>query len=77
MIVEKSSLPRTSSIEIDLTGPEGNAFCVMGHARKIAKKLQYDKGKIDQLMKEMMSGDYEHLVDTFEKEFGDFVVLYR
>ena len=24
---------------IDLTGPEGNAFCLMGYARKFARQL--------------------------------------
>jgi hypothetical protein len=30
-----------------------------------------------QIQSEMMSGDYENLVNTFDKYFGDFVTLYR
>ena len=63
-----------STIEIDLTGPDGNAFVLIGTAGKLAKQLGLDKAKIQA---EMMAGDYEHLVATFDKHFGSFVTLYR
>jgi hypothetical protein len=63
-----------SGIEIDLTGPDGNAFVLIGMANKLAKQLGLDK---DNIQKEMMSGNYEHLVNTFDKHFGNFVTLYR
>jgi hypothetical protein len=61
-------------IEIDLTGPDGNAFVLIGTAAKLARQLGLD-GKA--IQKEMMKGDYEHLVNTFDKHFGHFVTLYR
>jgi hypothetical protein len=61
-------------IEIDLTGPNGNAFYLIGTANNLAKQLGLDKAKIQT---EMMSGDYEHLVNTFDTHFGHFVTLYR
>ncbi len=61
-------------IEIDLTGPQGNAFFLIGTANNLAKQLGLDTKKI-QL--EMMGGDYENLVKTFDKYFGKFVILYR
>jgi hypothetical protein len=64
----------TFGIEIDLTGPNGNAFYLIGAANNLAKQLGLD-GKAIQA--EMMSGDYEHLVETFDKNFGHFVTLYR
>jgi hypothetical protein len=63
-----------STIEIDLTGPDGNAFFLIGTASKLAKQLGLDADKIKA---EMMSGDYENLVNTFDKHFGHFVTLYR
>ena len=60
--------------EIDLTGPDGNAFALMGHAKKYARQLEIDSKPI---IKDMMSGDYEHLLEVFEKHFGSFVTLYR
>jgi hypothetical protein len=61
-------------IEIDLTGPDGNAFVLLGMAARFAKQLGLD-GKAIQA--EMMSGDYENLVNAFDKNFGHFVTLYR
>ena len=61
-------------IEIDLTGPDGNAFVLIGMASRLAKQLGLD-GKAIQA--EMMKGNYEHLVNTFDKHFGHLVTLYR
>jgi hypothetical protein len=61
-------------IEIDLTGPDGNAFVLIGTAGNLAKQLGLD-GKA--IRTEMMAGDYENLVNVFDKHFGDFVTLYR
>jgi hypothetical protein len=68
------SKKQKSGIEIDLTGPDGNAFVLIGKASNLAKQLGLDK---DAIQKEMMSGDYEHLISVFDKHFGEFVTLYR
>jgi len=70
----KSKDEMSKNIEIDLNGPEGNAFALMGYARGYAKQLGIDGDKI---VDDMMSGDYEHLVDVFDENFGSFVTLYR
>ena len=57
-----------------MTGPDGNAFMLIGRASNLAKQLGLDSKAIQA---EMMSGDYEHLVNTFDKHFGHFVTLYR
>ena len=59
---------------IDLTGPDGNAFVLMGTAVNLAKQLGKD-GKA--IREEMMAGDYEHLLSVFDREFGHFVILER
>lgn len=61
-------------VEIDLTGPDGNAYALMAHAIRFAKQLDLD-GK--EITKEMTEGDYEHLLEVFEKYFGEYVILYR
>ena len=68
---------RQGKIEIDLTGPEGNAFVLMGYAQQYGKQLEWDKEKQDEVRKEMTSGDYENLIQVFDKYFGDFVDLMR
>ena len=59
-------------IVIDLTGPEGNAFCLMGYANKFARQLGLDS---KQIVNEMRSGDYENLLKVFDSYFGDYVIL--
>ena len=59
---------------IDLTGPQGNAFFLMGLVGQYARKLGLDG---DQIITEMKSGDYENLVAVFDHYFGDYVILER
>jgi hypothetical protein len=72
MVIRKKA--DTGPIVIDLTGPQGNAYVLLGYAREYAKQLGRDPGPITE---EMMSGDYENLVEVFDREFGSFVVLER
>ena len=72
----RSKQPK-SEIVIDLTGPDGNAFALMGYANRFAKDLDYSKQEIEDLMKKMQSGDYENLLKVFDDEFGEFVILER
>jgi len=65
---------KETGIEIDLTGPDGNAFFLLGTAGRLAKQLGLDSKNIQT---EMMGGNYEHLVNTFDRHFGHFVTLYR
>jgi hypothetical protein len=53
MIKDKKEI----GIQIDLTGPDGNSFMLIGRAINLAKQLGLD-GKAIQT--EMMKGDYEH-----------------
>lgn len=70
-IVEK---PRTNGIEIDLTGPQGNAFYLLGTAKKLANQLGLDS---KQILSQMQSGDYENLLQVFDNNFGSVVTLYK
>ena len=75
-IKKKNEKPR-GPIEIDLTGENSNTFVLMAYAKNLAKQLGYVKDKSDEIIKEMMSGDYENLLAVFDREFGEFVILYR
>tara|TARA_R110002012_G_scaffold107446_1_gene249359 strand:+ start:1015 stop:1233 length:219 start_codon:yes stop_codon:yes gene_type:complete len=72
MIREKRQRP--NQIIIDLTGPDGNAFALMAIGKKLARKMGLDENKI---LKEMMKGDYENLLEVFDSYFGSFVILER
>ena len=71
-MIRTKQAPR--EIIIDLTGPDGIAFVLMGTAVNLAKQLGKD-GKA--IREEMMAGDYEHLLSVFDREFGDYVILER
>jgi hypothetical protein len=71
MILEK---PPHSPITIELSGPQGNAYYLLGTASNLAKQLGLDGKKIQS---EMMSGDYENLLQVFDSYFGSIVTLYR
>lgn len=57
---------------INVSGPQGNAFYILGRAKHYAKLKGLDWPAIQ---KDMMSGDYAHLLDVFEKHFSDEVRL--
>lgn len=59
---------------IDLTGPDGNAFVLMSYAKNFARQLDLDH---KQIIDEMRNGDYEHLLEVFDKYFGEYVILER
>lgn len=71
-------MPQTRSkmrkFKIDLCSEEGNAFVLMGYAKRFCKEKGVDP---DPIIEEMMSDGYEHLIEVFEREFSDFAVLYK
>lgn len=73
MIKSREEMPNRS-LEIDLSGPQGNAFFLLGTAKKIGKQLGKD---VNSIIEEMTTGDYEYLLEVFEREFGEYVTLYR
>ena len=76
MIRCKSEKPQ-QKMEIDLTGPEGNAFVLMGYAKRWGRQLGYSEHRIECLIDEMKLTTYEGLLHTFDREFGHFVTLWR
>lgn len=68
---------KPNKIEIDLTGPDGNAFVLIGIAQKLAKQLNYQPDSRGKLTAEMMSGDYENLLKVMEMHFGEYIIMWR
>ena len=69
--------PRTSPIEVDLTGPQGNAYYLLGLASNLSRQLRYDTHRTELILDEMKLSDYEGLLHTFDREFGLLVTLWR
>ena len=60
--------------KIDLTGPDGNAYVLLGIASDYARKLKLNW---EEIKGEMTSKDYGNLIRVFDKYFGDYVNLYK
>lgn len=74
MIRAKKPRRNSSQIVIDLDGPDGNAFALLGNARHWSKQLGLDW---DIIHKEATSGDYEHLLKVLDSYFGKHVIFER
>lgn len=59
---------------IDLNGPDGNAYFIIGTVKKVAE----DKG-LDwkEIVTRLTSGDYQNILNIVEEEFGDDIILCR
>ena len=67
--------PMTPKNVINLDGPDGNAFSLMGSAKYLAREVGYSHDEIDTMITKMTSGDYKKLVKTFDEYFDGYVVL--
>lgn len=72
-MIEPRSKMTNRPIEIDLTGPEGNAFVLMGKVQSWCKQAGIDH---EPVIADMMSGDYDHLLSVIERYFPS-VIMYR
>jgi hypothetical protein len=61
--------------EIDLRGPDGNAYALMGYASLFGKQLGLTHDEIQGITNRMMEGDYDNLIKVFDEEFGEYVDL--
>ena len=74
MAIKPVSEKRSKGLEIDLTGPDGNAYVLIGYATNLAKQLNKNHKSITE---EMRKSNYENLIKVFDREFGHVVTLYR
>ena len=62
---------------IDLTGPDGNAYYLLGTVSKLCKQIGISSERTDEILDEMKSSDYENLIKVFDKYFGKLIDLER
>ena len=58
-------------VKVQLVGIDGNAFAVMGIWSRAARQQGWTKEEIDKVLKEAMSGDYDHLLATIVSNSED------
>ena len=61
---KSSEVSMSKKVKLELVGQDGNAFFLLGAFSKAARSQGWDKEEIAKVMKECMSGDYDHLLQT-------------
>lgn len=59
----------TTKPTLVLSGEDGNAFMILGNAKRVAKKAGWSSEKIDKVFAEATSGDYDNVLQTMMKYF--------
>jgi len=76
-MITREPYNRELPIHIDLNGPDGNVFALIGLAKSLKHMLGYSTEAMNAIIEDMMTDDYEHAIRVFDNEFGDFVILHR
>ena len=61
-----------ATVAVQIEGPQGNAFYILGAVAAELRDMDVDGGEIDEYVKEAMAGDYENLLRV-TREWVDFV----
>lgn len=55
------------NLEVELSGVDGNAFCLIGTVARVLKQAGAKKEELDEFRKEALSGDYDNVLQTCMK----------
>ena len=55
--------------KLKLSGLSGNSFFILGRAKRIARREKWSQEKIECMMKDAKSGDYDHLIQVMMEYF--------
>ena len=64
-------------LTVRLSGPEGNAFALMGLVKSLGVQLGLSPASMSAILADMKSKDYKHLVRVFADNFGCVVDIYN
>ena len=70
----RKRVPKHETV-INLDGPDGNAYNLIGLAIRIMRDSRMTEEEINPIIEEMKSGDYKNLVMTFDTYFRGSVIL--
>jgi hypothetical protein len=54
---------------VKLVGEDGNAFAILGRCARAARKAGWSDERVNKVLEEMRSGDYDNLLATAMKYF--------
>ena len=66
--------PNKSLPTINIDGPDGNAFAVMGFTSNILKQLKTPSNQINDILQEMQSSDYLNLISVAYSYVGAYTI---
>lgn len=66
---------RLSRVIVDLAGPQGNAYVLLASVESLGRQVGLSQTEIEAIQDDMRSGNYKHLVETFDSHFGNLVDL--
>lgn len=69
MAAKTKKVQTEAKLVLNLVGNDGNAWAILGRATRVARKAGWTKDRIDAIMKEATSGDYNDLLGTMMKYF--------
>ena len=65
-----SNIPKYPHLRLALIGEDGNAFAILGRARRLMLLHKCSEVQIESFFKEAQSGDYDHLLQTCMRYFN-------
>ena len=68
--IDMSARPICPEVSFNLVGEDGNAFAILGRAKRAMKDAGIPKEVMDKFTAEAMSGDYDFLLETCIKWFN-------
>ena len=68
-LINCSRSPATTSTRSGSIGTDGNAFALLGKARRAARRAGWSEERWQEVQDEAMSGDYDHLLATLDEHF--------
>jgi len=54
---------------VKLVGEDGNIFSIMGRVQRAARKAGWDQKRINSIMQDMQSSDYNHALQVVQTHF--------
>lgn len=65
------------TLRVNIDGPRGNGFSIMGLVKYYGDQLDWSKARQAEILSEMRRpGNYQGLIDGFNKAFEGIVELY-
>ncbi|MFN2491147.1 MAG: hypothetical protein ABR529_15745 [Actinomycetota bacterium] len=64
-------MPMFPEVVVDISGPDGNAFAIMGVVRRALKdahrRHEACDQEVDDVLRDMLAEDYDHLLDVAKR----------